>query len=155
MKDLIPTIEKTTTVRKSPYIRPQSVKDLQDLHTDWKYRGRNIPYRVKSSFRDDTANGLAKCIKAWCEINGAHFQRMNTTGLYDHKLKKYRRSGATRGVTDTLVIWKGKTFNIEIKIGRDKQSDQQKEIQKSIEEAGGFYLIVKSFDDFLKQVEAF
>lgn len=155
MKDLIPTIQREVKKKKNPYRKPESVKQLETEHTAWKYKGRNIPYQVKTKLRDNTANGLAGCLKAWSDVNEAHFQRMNTTGLYDHKLKRYRKSGATKGVTDTLIIWKGKTLNIEIKIGNDKQSEGQKEMQRSIENAGGVYLIVKSFDNFLKQVEAF
>lgn len=138
---------------KARYNKPESIKQLE---TDYlKYKQSlypDQPYLAKKSFRDDTANGLTKCLQAWCKINGAHFQRMNTTGQYDFKLKRYRRSGATKGVTDTLIVYEGKTLNIELKIGKDRQSDAQKKIQTSIETAGGVYWIIKSYDEFLTKI---
>ena len=37
---------------------------------------------------------------------------------------------------------------IEIKYGKDRQSDDQIRYQEMIEKAGGIYIIVKNFDDF-------
>lgn len=154
MINLIPTIERKKRKPKVRYNKPESVKQLEKEYFNWKYTGSVIPdkCRLKKKFRDDTANGLTNCLQAWCNVNGAHFQRMNTTGQYDAKLKRYRRSGATKGVTDTLIVHQGKTLNIELKIRRDKQSDDQKKIQASIEKAGGIYWIVKTFDDFLMKI---
>lgn len=144
------------TERKKPkarYKKPESIKQLEADYLSYKREKLpNVPYLAKKDFRDDTANGLTKCLQGWCLINNAHFQRMNTQGQYDAKLKRYRRSGATRGVTDTLIIYQGKTLNIEVKTGKDKQSDVQKEIQQSIEAAGGIYWIVKCYDDFLTKI---
>jgi hypothetical protein len=38
---------------------------------------------------------------------------------------------------------------IEVKIGKDRQSDAQKRYQENIEKAGGTYYIAKNFDDFV------
>lgn len=142
--------------RKTPkarYIKPDSVKKLENDVLDQKklkYPGQ--PYLCKKSLRDDTANGLTECLSCWCTVNGAHFQRVNTQGQWDFKLGRYRRSGSTKGVTDTMIIYKGQVFNIEIKIGRDKQSKDQIKMQESINNAGGIYIIVKSYDGFLEQI---
>jgi hypothetical protein len=40
---------------------------------------------------------------------------------------------------------------IEVKIGKDRQSEAQKNYQAMIEKAGGIYWIVKSFDDFYEK----
>lgn len=138
---------------KARYIKPESVKRLESDYLDYKQRKYpNQPYLSKKTFRDDTANGLTKCIQGWCVVNGAHFQRMNTTGQYDAKLKRYRRSGATKGVTDTMIAYKGKTLNIEVKTGKDRQSEAQKQIQQSIETAGGIYWIVKDYEHFISKI---
>lgn len=153
IQDIIPIQEDKhyKKVAKPRYIKPESVKQLEQDYFNCKYKDSAIPdnCRFVTKFRDDTANGLTNCLQAWCKINGAHFQRTNTQGQYDAKLKRFRRSGATKGVSDTMIVYKGKTLNIEIKIGRDKQSDDQKKIQASIENAGGIYWIIKTFDDFI------
>ena len=60
--DLIPTIAKIKKPAKSRYMKPDSVKQLEEDYFDWKYRDSSIPKhcRFKTSFRDDTANSLAK-----------------------------------------------------------------------------------------------
>lgn len=143
--------------RKTPktrYIKPDSVKQLEiDLLEQKKLKYPNQPYLCKKSLRDDNANGLTSCISAWCSVNGAHFQRVNTTGQYDFKLGRYRRSGSTKGVADLMIIYNGKVFNIEVKIGKDKQSKDQIKMQESINNAGGIYIIIKSYDNFLEQIK--
>lgn len=143
--------------RKTPkarYIKPDSVKKLEnDLLELKKLKFPNQPYLCKKSLRDDTANGLTACISAWCSVNGSHFQRVNTTGQYDYKLGRYRRSGSTKGVADIMIVHNGKVFNIEVKMGKDKQSKDQIKMQESIEKSGGIYMIVKSYDDFLEKIK--
>lgn len=145
--------------RKTPkarYIKPDSVKQLEnDLLEQKKLKYPGQPYLCKKSLRDDTANGLTACIQCWCSVNLAHFQRVNTTGQYDYKLGRYRRSGSTKGVADIMIVHDGKVFNIEVKIGRDKQSKDQIKMQESIEQAGGIYMIIRNYDDFLEQIKKY
>ena len=151
---MIPVIERKRNNVVKRYFKPHSIKQLELSYFDWKYRDSNIPAgcRFVSKFRDDSANNLTKCIQAWCKVNGAHFQRQNSQGQFDPKLKIWRKSGSTRGISDALIIYKGQTINVEIKYGKDEQSDKQKSVQASIESAGGIYWIVKTFDDFLNQI---
>jgi hypothetical protein len=44
---------------------------------------------------------------------------------------------------------------IEIKYGKDRQSDVQKEYQASIERAGGVYIIVRTFYEFVVWYDKF
>lgn len=153
MKEVfIPTIERKQP--KARYIKPASVKQLEKDYYIYKYKNSTIPEhcRFTTKLRDDSANGLTNCISKWCMINAHHFQRMNSFGLYDVKLKKWRPSGTTKGISDALLIVDGQTIHLEIKYGKDRQSDVQKDIQKSIERSGGTYLIVKTFDNFLEQI---
>jgi len=39
-----------------------------------------------------------------------------------------------------------------VKIGKDRQSADQKEIEKEISDAGGVYFIAKSYDDYLNKI---
>jgi len=153
----IPTIERKQRKPKPRYIKPDSVKQLEKDYHIWKYKDSVIPdnCRFVTKFRDDTANGLTKCLQAWSKINGAHFQRMNTTGIYDYKIGKYRYSGSTKGVTDTLIIYNGIVLNIEIKIGKDRQSKEQLTMQKSIESAGGIYITINNYNDFIIKISQY
>lgn len=151
----IPTIERIKKAPKPRYKKPDSVKQLEQEYYKWKYRDSSIPEncRFKRSFRDDTANGLAGCIEAWCKVHGAFFQRQNSQGQYDGRLKMWRKSGTTRGIADVQVTFQGKTYNLEIKVGRDRQSEVQKEVERKIKAAGGHYAIIHRFDDFLRQID--
>lgn len=154
MNEFIPTVERKPNKVKARYVKPASVKQLEQDYFAFKYKDSVIPEncRFVKRFRDDTANGLTNCLATWCKLNGAHFQRMNSQGQWDAKLKMWRRSGTTKGISDALIIHKGKTIHIEIKVGKDKQSDIQKQIQASIEQSGGIYWIVKSFDEFINKI---
>lgn len=155
INDFIPTVEKKKRIPRSRYMKPDSVKQLENDFLKWKYRDSSIPQqcRFKRSFRDDTANGLAGCIEAWAKINGAFYQRQNSQGQYDSRLKMWRKSGTTKGIADVQVTCKGKTYNLEIKIGKDQQSNVQKDVEARIKAAGGHYAVVKCFDDFLNEME--
>ena len=153
----IPTINRTKKTPKPRYQKPASVKQLEIEYFEHKYRQSSIPVqcRFKKAFRDDTANGLAGCVEAWCKVHGAFFQRMNSQGQYDGRLKMWRKSGTTKGIADVQVTYKGRTYNLEIKVGKDRQSEVQKEVERKIKAAGGHYAIIHCYDDFLRQINIF
>lgn len=150
----IPTIDRVRKAPKPRYHKPDSVKQLEIEYFEYKYRNSTIPVQCqfKRSFRDDTANGLAGCIEAWCKVHGAFYQRQNSQGQYDGRLKIWRKSGTTRGIADVQVTFKGKTYNFEIKIGKDRQSEVQKEVELKIKAAGGHYAIIHCFNEFLCEI---
>ena len=47
------------------------------------------------------------------------------------------------------ITYGGINVKCEIKYGKDKQSEDQKKYQADIEAAGGIYIIVKTFHDYL------
>ena len=115
---------------------------------------------------DITANGLTKAVIRWIELHGGAADRINTQGTFvkgktvgvgmygiKHLPGKYIPSGSTKGHADITATINGKTWHIEIKIGRDKQSDAQKKFQAKQEAAGAKYSIVRSFDDFIAKWE--
>lgn len=150
----IPTTDKPKKTPKPRYKKPASVKQLEIEYFEWKYRASSIPVqcRFKRSFRDDTANGLAGCIEAWCKVCGAFCCRINSEGQYDNRLKMWRKSGTTKGIADVQVTFRGKTFNLEIKVGKDRQSEVQKEVERKIKAAGGHYAIIHCFNEFLCEI---
>lgn len=54
----------------------------------------------------------------------------------------------TKGTADISATIKGRSVKIEIKVGRDTQSDVQKEYQADVERAGGVYVIIRTLEQF-------
>jgi hypothetical protein len=44
----------------------------------------------------------------------------------------------------------GVSVKIEVKYGKDRQSEDQKKYEHSINEAGGIYVIARNIDDFIQ-----
>ena len=65
------------------------------------------------------------------------------------------KSTATKGSSDISATINGRSVKIEVTIGKDRQSQDQKVYQENIESSGGQYWIVKNFDDFMKKYEEF
>lgn len=58
--------------------------------------------------------------------------------------------GVVRGVSDLeLLMNDGKTLYIELKVGRNGQSQEQIEFMEAAQERGHQYIIVKTFRDFV------
>lgn len=149
-----------------------SIQTLQDL--DWNIRcsltKMNPDYVVKTKFNDNTANSLTKSIIRWLQLNGWQAERISTTGRYIDNSKivtdvlgnrkkigsgKYIKGSGTNGSADISATIKGRSIKIEVKIGKDRQSEAQKEYQKNIEKAGGIYIIATDFDEFMMWYKAF
>lgn len=151
---------------KSRYKKPAAVKELEDAYLAYqKLKHPTIPDKVfaKKQFRDDTANGLTKCIITFIKFNGGQAERINTTGRLiksnlrclgekDHRMaymsSKWIPGTSTRGSADISATINGMSVKIEVKIGKDRQSEDQKRYQEAIEKAGGLYFIARDFPSF-------
>jgi hypothetical protein len=140
--------------RKPPYRKPESVKELENQYFDYECaKHPNFPYPVKTKFRDDGANGLTKCVVKWLELHGYFAGRVNTTVTYSQKLKRYIHSGSRNGMADVTAIVNGRHVSIEVKIGRDTLRVAQMRVKDEVEKAGGTYIVARSFENFLEQIE--
>jgi hypothetical protein len=134
------------------------ITTLKELsQADYEYRKAKFPSFEKvagyhKSYSDKTANRLTAAIKRWLELSGGAISRTNSQGQYDPKLKRIRYSGSTKGQADINCAYKGRSVQIEIKIGKDRQSLVQKEFQRNFENAGAFYFIVRTWEDFISQI---
>lgn len=63
--------------------------------------------------------------------------------------KRVIKYGLT-GSSDIIGISNSRFIAVEIKIGKDKQREAQKNFQKMIESCGGIYVIVKEKEDLEK-----
>ena len=122
---------------------------------------------VKPKYSDRTANGLTKCIIDYLRLIGCQAERVSNTGRVIDKRTSFKDAiGRTRtigkveyvygtgtnGTSDIHSVIAGRSVKIEVKIGRDKQSDAQIAYQRSIEEAGGIYIIATSFEQFKNEL---
>jgi len=150
-----------------------SIKVLQDLIWQLecvKYPRMPQDYIAKRKYTDATANGLTKCIIDWIKANGYQAERISNTGRYIDNSKivtdsmgfqkkigsgQYIKGTGTNGTADISATIKGKSIKLEVKIGKDRQSEAQKKYQADIERAGGIYIIVKDFDEFMNFYKKF
>ena len=155
-------------VRKKPYRKPEAVKMLENVCFDEKVkRFRHTPPEmlVKQTFRDDSANGLTKCLLKYIHLRGGQAERSSTTGrvidsrtTYTDAVGIIRTMGSfnwiqgsgTKGSADISATVKGRSVKIEVKIGKDRQSPAQVEYQRNIETAGGLYYTARDFTSFVQ-----
>ncbi|TAH07210.1 MAG: hypothetical protein EAZ14_11470 [Runella slithyformis] len=105
------------------------------------------PPTPKRTRNTKPTNALTKAIVQYVETRGGYAMRVNVSGFYREGIG-YIKSGSTVGVSDLIAVVNGRLIAIEIKTGKDTQSDQQKAVQSRIEAAKGVYLIAKDFDQF-------
>ena len=115
-------------------------------------------YFVKKKWDDKTANGLTKAITSCIQFNGYQAERINTIGVARENKRTdgkvigvtWTKGTTTAGSADISATIRGRSVKIEVKVGKDRQSDAQKRYQESIERAGGVYLIARDFDSFVE-----
>ena len=143
--------------KKLQYRKPDSIKELESMIYKNHYKDSTLPhqYRSKFHFRDDTSNGLTKCIIAYLKIQGAFVTRLNTTGIYRADLKRFVPNTQKKGMGDVFAMYKGVSIQIEVKIGRDRMSAAQQKIKAEFEQSRGYYFIAKNFESFKKWFDLF
>ena len=125
----------------------------------------NFPtdYIPKTMYKDSTANGLTRAICDFINYHGYQAERINTMGTAREKKTTagkvigvtWTKGTSTAGSADISATIKGRSVKIEVKIGKDRQSEAQKRYQENIEKAGGTYIIAKDFDSFVEWYEKF
>jgi hypothetical protein len=129
-----------------------------------KYPNMPEAYIPKTDWNDNSANALTKCVIAWIQFMGGQAERISSQGQYREGAKiqvgsgmmahtkqlpgKWTPGQSTKGTADISATIRGRSVKIEIK-QKDKQSEAQKQYQQAIENAGGVYIIVRNFDDFV------
>jgi hypothetical protein len=142
-----------------------TLKELNIALREWtatQYPAVPLHALPKPTHSDKTANDLAKAIKAYCDMMGVMCQRTGNEGRYrpgetvvdvvgrTRMMKGTWLPGQNNGQGDLHIVLKGMSHWLEIKIGKDRQSDKQKDFEAMVKRSGGTYDIVKSWDDFFK-----
>ena len=125
----------------------------------------NIPEQHLSvrKYTDKTANGLTRCIIDFLRLQGWQAERINSTGRVIDNRKQvtdvmghtrmigsqtYIPTTGTKGTADISATIAGRSIKIEVKIGKDRQSEAQKDYEQAVTGAGGVYIIAKNFEQF-------
>lgn len=121
----------------------------------------------ETKWDDTTANGLTACIIAFCSLCGWQAERISSTGRWLDKRQIvtdctgnrrtigsgcWIKPNTTIGTADISATINGRSVKIEVKIGRDRQSDRQKQYKAQIERAGGIYIIARSLEQFVGEL---
>lgn len=147
-----PQRRKSKPQRQSDYIKPFELAKFECDYNLHAYDNlQHVPQcaRVRTRFRDDTANELAKAILAHLKYTGNFGARVNTTGVYDRRTGKYRQTNARKGMADISAVISGKPVQIEIKAGTDKPRADQLKVQEEYRAAGGLYEFVHNFREYI------
>ncbi len=139
--------------RKVPFRKSEAVKELERLAN---IEARNLHPTIDSRFiaprifRDDSANSLTSCIVKYITLCGGFASRINSTGIYRPQLGKYTPGTQKRGIADIMATFRGLSLHIEVKIGKDQQSEAQKRVEAEVNRSGGRYFIARDFESFYK-----
>lgn len=146
------------------------LKQLKHFKTKEMYP--NVPDIAlpKVEYNDKSANALTKCVIDFLNLSGHFAERHSNEGRVIDNRKTYTdvigrqktigsikriKSSQVKGTSDIKAVIGGRMIAIEIKFGKDRQSEAQKEYQAMVERAGGQYWIVKTFEDFYHKFKEF
>lgn len=127
-----------------------STKKFIEQYHAWRIKTSALPaYAVpKKKFDDSTSGGLAKMVQAAMRMYyDCEAWVIDVKGTY--RDGKWIPTQCSRGVSDIITCYKGIMLCFEIKIGGDVQSEDQKKFEAAVLYQGGFYFIIKNFEDFL------
>lgn len=115
--------------------------------------------------KEATAGGLTQLICCWLKWKGHYANRINTQGQARvHKIPRFNigsgemqysknvqwTKGTTkRGTPDISCIIYGRAVWVEVKVGKDRLSDAQKEQGEAIQEAGGTWFVARDMQSFV------
>lgn len=147
---------------KSEAIKALEIKAVQACQA--KYPCMPPSHYINTNkYSDRTANNLTKCVIDWLKLNNHQAERISVTGRYidnsqivTNCIGQTKRIGSGKwikpsmqaGTADISATIGGMSVKIEIKIGKDRQSEVQKQYQYEVERSGGVYLIVGDFQSF-------
>ena len=115
-----------------------------------KERYSSVPDYVLPKLKvTSDSNGLTKAIVSWLNLNGHFATRVSSSGRFLPSCGKFIPSTTKRGTADIHCVLNGRHVSIEVKVGKDRMSDDQIEMKEKIERAGGIYFIATDFEMFM------
>lgn len=148
------------------YRKSAALLELERLADAAAMERYKIPpeWLARRKYDDRTANHLTRAIIDYIRLNQGQAERVANMGRpVDHRqtftdvVGRTRTVGSvtwipgrgTNGTADIHAVIAGKAVMIEIKHGADRQSDAQRRYQQAIVQAGGTYLVIRDFEQFI------
>lgn len=144
-----------------------TLKQLAQAYSDKHHA--NIPAHCRpiKKLSDASANELTKSILVYSKLKGFFAERQSSEGRYRPgeeitdvigrkvQLKGTWLPGQGKGKADIKAVIKGRAIEIEVKHGKDRLREDQVKYKQQIEASGGVYLVVKTWDDFIFQINKY
>lgn len=128
-----------------------TLADLENAVNARKAEKSTMPaaYIPKSKFSQSDSNKLTAAVVEFLNYQpDTYAWRVNNGAIFDPKIQTHRTTNTVRGIADISACVRGQMWQIEIKVGKDRQSEDQKRFAERVEKAGGRYFLVRSFDEF-------
>ena len=124
-------------------------------------------FRDPKKYNDKTANGLTQLVIRYIKFIGGQAERISSSGRPIDRTKEVKDyigrtykigsiewipSTSTNGTADVSATIKGRSVKVEVKIGNDRMSDNQKKYKGNVEAAGGIYMIAKTFEQITTDI---
>lgn len=151
-----------------------TLKQLGEAWTKEMHKNSTVPTHAipQKKFSDKDANSLTNAVLGYFELKHIKAWRQASEGRYMQEVKGVNvigqtitlqkgryipRSKAAKGAADVTcsIPPLGRRLEIEVKFGKDRQSEVQKQFQKEIEEMGAIYIIVRTWEDFYQQIQKY
>ncbi len=105
-------------------------------------------------------DNLQKSCVAWFDLQYRHLSwalfHIPNGGFRNQKeAAKFKAMGVRAGVPDLMLVIARRGYNylaIELKVGKNKQTENQRWYQAKMIENGGKYVVVRSLDQFIETV---
>jgi len=146
---LIPEVKRKQ--RKAQYKKPEVIKlleNLADADARTKHPTMRPEHIAPRKYRDENENDLIRCVVQYKRFKGGFASRISNQGTFNKKLNKFILGTSQKGLADVMATYRGKSLHIEVKIGRDKQSEAQMKIEKEVTASKGIYFIAHNFTEF-------
>ena len=122
----------------------------------------NKPQRRKPMYLEDR---LQVSCRYWFDAQYPKYRILLHHSPNEGLLVKSSRDGAKRkamgvraGFPDFIFLLPNKEYPylaVELKTEKGRQSDSQKEYQKVVESVGGKYVIVRSIEEFMREINSY
>lgn len=100
--------------------------------------------------KQPTANALTQQVLRVINMQTGCFAfRVNNTGIYDPEKQIFRKAHTQKGISDIIAVVRGLSVFIEIKVGKDRMSEDQTKFRYEVERANGLYFECRDIDTFL------
>lgn len=116
--------------------------------TERKAKHPTMRYMKADSFSDKDANALTQAVIRWCELHTPFASRMQSTGQYRADLQRFVPSQQRAGMPDVYTVILGRAVHIEIKRGKDRLSDVQKNCIDDLLKSGAAVFVARDFQTF-------